>query len=53
MQANYPDFWIAFGHNNRTPLHTMTTMITTKPPVTITAEITVMTITTIDAIVTD
>jgi hypothetical protein len=36
-----------------TPIHTMTTMITTKPPVTITVEIAVMTITTIDVIVTN
>jgi hypothetical protein len=36
-----------------TPLHTMTTMITTKPPVTITVEIAVMTLTTINVIVTN
>jgi len=34
-----------------TPLHTITTMITTKPPVTITVEIASMTITTRDVIV--
>jgi hypothetical protein len=36
-----------------TPIYTMTTMITTQPPVTITVEIAVMTITTIDVIVTN